>query len=108
MTSGEIYRKDKEYYDSLAKEYINENLKNPHASLFYVCETIDAKEDYRKRLFERWFKAEGSDKHTIHTYPIRSEYSTIYISVIVNNSNPHYDAVVSELNQTMTGYTGDK
>lgn len=27
MTSGEIYRKDKEYYDSLAKEYIDENLK---------------------------------------------------------------------------------
>ena len=28
MTSGAIYRKDKEYYDSLAKEYINKNLKN--------------------------------------------------------------------------------
>ena len=30
MNSGEVYKKDKEYYDALAKEYIEEKLKNIH------------------------------------------------------------------------------
>lgn len=89
---------------------IEGKLKNTHVTLFYVCETIDGKEDYRKRLFDRWFSKHDTNSHTVHTYPIRSEYaeSTIYISVIISNENPYYNDVVSELNKTLNGYTGDK
>lgn len=34
MTAGEIYEKDKEYYDNLAKNYISSNLKNKNDTCY--------------------------------------------------------------------------
>lgn len=71
--------------------------------LLYYCDTSDHCEEYRNRLFIRWFeKAASPNRFTIRTSRAIVEGQGIYIAIIVEKRNPKIQYILEEFNNTVS------
>lgn len=72
---------------------------NPNVLLFQ-CETGDAKQSVRARLFQRWFDDYPlKDKFFIKVVMIEDEGVENYDAIIIKRNNPNFDSIVSEFDK---------
>ena len=77
--------------------------------LLYICDTSDGREAKRNRLFMRWFEEYATpERFTLKTANAIVEGQGFYAAIIVENSNPLLEAIVSDFKQTAETLTGDK
>lgn len=80
---------------------INEFFRSNQHVLLYVCDTSDGKEGGRNRLFLRWFEHHAApSQFTIRTASAKVEDETVYVAIIVDNSNPHLQAINDDFDAT--------
>lgn len=80
---------------------IDEFFRSNQHVLLYICDTSDGKEVGRNRLFLRWFEHHASsDRFTICTANAKVEDEMIYVTIIVDNRNPHLSAITEEFHKT--------
>lgn len=85
---------------------INEFFRSNQHVLLYVCDTSDGKESGRNRLFLRWFERNAApDQFTIRTASAKVEDETVYIAIIVDNSNPKLQAITDDFDATAEALT---
>jgi len=77
--------------------------------LLYICDTSDGREEKRNRLFVRWFEEFATpERFTMETANATVEGQGFYAAIIVENSNPLLEAIVSDFKQTAESLTGEK
>ena len=77
--------------------------------LLYICDTSDGREAKRNRLFVRWFEEFATpERFTMETANATIEGQGFYAAIIVENSNPLLEAIVSDFKQTAESLTGEK
>ena len=70
--------------------------------LLYICETGDGKQEFRSRLFVRWFKSyEGKDAYVLETAEVQEGTTRNFAALIVQKSNPRLAEIVAEFNETI-------
>lgn len=80
---------------------INEFFRSNQHVLLYVCDTSDGKEGGRNRLFLRWFERHANPgRFSICTAHTKVEGEMVYIAIIVDNRNPHLQAITYDFNET--------
>lgn len=77
--------------------------------LLYICDTSDGREEKRNRLFIRWFEEFATpERYTLKTANAIVEGQGFYAAIIVENSNPMLESIISDFIQTEESLTGDK
>lgn len=77
--------------------------------LLYICDTSDGREAKRNRLFIKWFEDFATpDRFTMETANAIVEGEGFYAAIIVENSNPMLEAIVSDFKQTAESLTDEK
>ena len=77
--------------------------------LLYICDTSDGREAKRNRLFIKWFEEFATpERFTFKTANATVEGQGFYAAIIVENSNPMLEAIVSDFNQTAESLTDEK
>jgi hypothetical protein len=61
----------------------------------YVCDSSDNRQAARARLFDRWFENNRPSGFSKIDTKLRDPNGTIYLSLLVHQSYPHRDAVVT-------------
>ncbi len=90
---------------AIIEQFFTEN-KNV---LLYICDTSDGREAKRNRLFVKWFEDFATpDRFTMETAHAIVEEEGFYAAIIVENSNPMLEAIVSDFRQTAESLTGEK
>ena len=85
---------------------IDEFFRSNSHVLLYVCDTSDGKEEGRNRLFLRWFERHAKPgRFTIRTAKARVEEESIYVAIIVENTNPNLNAVTADFDATAAALT---
>lgn len=71
--------------------------------LLYYCDASDHREEYRNRLFIRWFeKAASPNRFAIRTSRAIVEGQGIYIAIIVEKRNPKIQSILEEFDNTVS------
>lgn len=88
---------------------INQFFAENEDVLLYICDTSDGREAKRNRLFLRWFEEFANPE----LFTIRSASATIegqgfYAAIIVENSNPKLEAIISDFNRSAESLTAGK
>ena len=90
---------------AIIEQFFEEN-KNV---LLYICDTSDAREEKRNRLFIRWFEEFATpERFTMRTAHASVEGQGFYAAIIVENSNPRVDDVVNDFTTTAESLTAEK
>ena len=77
--------------------------------LLYICDTSDGREEKRNRLFVKWFEEFATpNRFTMKTANATVEGQGFYAAIIVENTNPMLEAIVSNFKQTAESLTGEK
>lgn len=70
--------------------------------LLYLCETGDGKQEFRNKLFMRWFR-EYSDKNLYYfdTVTLPDDGIDNFAAIIVQKSNPRFNEIVDEFHKVV-------
>jgi hypothetical protein len=80
---------------------INEFFRSNQEVLLYICDTSDGKEEFRNRLFLRWFdKHAAPGRFTICTANAKVEEEMVYAAIIVENTNPRLSEITDDFKKT--------
>lgn len=70
--------------------------------LLYLCETGDGKQEFRSRLFIRWFNSYGNrDAYVLKTAEVKEGKTQNFAALIVQKSNPRLQKIIAEFNETI-------
>lgn len=70
--------------------------------LLYICETGDGKQEFRNRLFVRWFNSyAGRGVYVLETAEIQEGENKNFAALIVQKSNPRLKEIIVEFNETI-------
>ena len=71
--------------------------------LLYICETGDGKQEFRSRLFVRWFNTySGRDAYILETAEVKDGETNNFAALIVQKSNPKRSKILSEFDETIS------
>ncbi len=71
--------------------------------LLYICETGDNRQEFRSRLFIRWFNNySGLDAYVMQTAEVQEGKTKNFAALIVQKSNPRLAEILAEFNETIT------
>ncbi len=71
--------------------------------LLYICETGDGKQEFRSRLFVRWFNTySGRDAYILETAEVKDGETNNFAALIVQKSNPKLSKILSEFDETIS------
>lgn len=71
--------------------------------LLYICETGDGKQEFRSRLFVRWFNSyAGKDVYVLETAEIQEGKTKNFAALIVQKSNPRLSEIIAEFKETIS------
>lgn len=75
-------------------------LKNPELILHYVCDSVDLKQDFRKKLFDKWYaKTERDEFSKINfQYPIPEENMNYHLGFIFKTEFHELEDVLEKVN----------
>jgi hypothetical protein len=77
--------------------------------LLYICDTSDGREAKRNRLFLRWFEEFANPEcFTMRSANAIVERQGFYAAIIVENSNPKLEAIISDFNRSAESLTAGK
>ena len=75
----------------------------------YICDTSDGREAKRNRLFLRWFEEFANpERFTMRAASAIIEGQGFYAAIIVENSNPQLEAIISDFNRSAESLTAGK
>ena len=63
--------------------------KNPDGILYFLCDSVDAKQLARHRKFEAWFLSTETKGLVKHNFQTTVEGLTFYFSLVFKSSNAH-------------------
>ena len=70
--------------------------------LLYICETGDGKQEFRSRLFVRWFNAYANkNAYYLETAEIQEGKTKNFAALIVQKSNPRLIEILEEFRETI-------
>ncbi|MBQ9230235.1 MAG: hypothetical protein IJ190_03530 [Prevotella sp.] len=70
--------------------------------LLYICETGDGKQEYRSRLFIRWFNSyAGKNVFVLETAEVQEGDNKNFAALIVQRSNPRLIEIIGEFEETI-------
>lgn len=70
--------------------------------LLYICETGDGKQEFRSRLFMRWFNTySGRDAYIMETAEVQEDDTKNFAALIVQKSNPNLKQILSDFDETV-------
>ena len=70
--------------------------------LLYICETGDGKQEFRSRLFVRWFNSySGRDAYIMQTAEVQEDDNKNFAALIVQKSNPKLEEILNDFNETI-------
>lgn len=70
--------------------------------LLYICETGDGKQEFRSRLFLRWFNTyAGRDAYVMEAAEVQEDNIKNFAALIVQKVNPHLEEILTEFNETI-------
>jgi hypothetical protein len=76
-------------------------LANPDI-LLYICETGDGKQEFRSRLFVRWFNSyAGRDAFVMETAEVQEGKTKNFAALIVQKTNPRLKEIINEFDETI-------
>jgi len=88
---------------------VKERLIRSGMRLLYMCDTADELQAQRNRLFLRWFNGyEQQQKYYIQTEYLIDEGIETYVAVIVQRTNPHLEAIISQFNEQIAMFKEQK
>lgn len=71
--------------------------------LLYICETGDGKQEFRSRLFVRWFNTySGREAYILETAEVKDGETNNFAALIVQKSNPKLSKILSEFDETIS------
>lgn len=71
--------------------------------LLYICETGDGKQEFRSRLFVRWFNTySGREAYILETAEVNDGETNNFAALIVQKSNPKLSKILSEFDETIS------
>jgi hypothetical protein len=71
--------------------------------LLYICETGDGKQEYRSRLFVRWFNTyPGKDAYIMETAEVLEGKTKNFAALIVQKTNPRLTEIIAEFDETIS------
>lgn len=74
--------------------------------LLYICETGDGKQEFRNRLFLRWFNTySGRDAYIIRTAEVKDENTRNFAALILQKTNPRSEEIIAEFDETIAMLT---
>ena len=74
--------------------------------LLYICETGDGKQEFRSRLFVRWFNSYSNrDAYVMETAEVKEGKIKNFAALIVQRSNPRLDEILAEFDDTINVLT---
>lgn len=85
-------------------------LKNPHLILHYVCDNVDFKQDFRKELFDKWYRKTQKDvfSKVNFQYVIPGESVSYHLGFIFKNEYYEFQEVVEKVNLHLEEFTNLK
>ncbi len=70
--------------------------------LLYICETGDGKQEFRARLFIRWFNSYGNrEAYVMETAEVKEGENKNFAALIVQKSNPKLQEIIAEFDETI-------
>ena len=70
--------------------------------LLYICETGDGKQEFRSRLFVRWFNTySGNDAYVMETAEVNECKTKNFAALIVQKTNPRINEIIAEFDETI-------
>ena len=79
---------------------LEEAMRNQNIIVDYVCLSEDERQDYRARLFERWFREFADDSHyRLLTTSLTVGKATNYLGAFLRRDNELYDAFCAAFEQ---------
>lgn len=81
--------------------------KNPNAVLHYVCDSMDFKQNFRKKLFDKWFqKHQTNDFSKLNIqYPIPEENTIYNLGFIFKNDYYEINQVINNIQLQLDEFT---
>lgn len=77
--------------------------------VLYVCDTSDGRQRKRSLLFQRWFQEyDHAEQFTVLFGCIRDEDTDNYVGIIVERTNPKYQSVIDDFNETLEMFHANK
>lgn len=77
--------------------------------VLYVCDTSDGRQRKRSFLFQRWFQEyDHAEQFTVLFGCIRDEDTDNYVGIIVERTNPKYQSVIDDFNETLEMFHANK
>ena len=71
--------------------------------LLYICETGDGKQEFRSRVFVRWFNTySGREAYILETAEVKDGETNNFAALIVQKSNPKLSKILSEFDETIS------
>lgn len=83
---------------------------NPSIIINYVCDIVDFKQDFRKRLFDKWYLNSKKDKFykVNFQYEIEEESITYHLGFIFNGEVYNEDELIKNVNLQLEEFTNLK
>lgn len=71
--------------------------------LLYICETGDGKQEFRSRLFVRWFNTySGRDAYVMKTAEVKEGKTKNFAALIIQKDNPRAKKIIAEFDETIS------
>lgn len=71
--------------------------------LLYICETGDGKQEFRSRLFVRWFNTySGRDAYVMKTAEVKEGETKNFAALIIQKDNPRAEIIIAEFDETIS------
>ena len=71
--------------------------------LLYICETGDGKQEFRSRLFVRWFNTyAGRDSYVMETAEVQEGTIKNFAALILQKTNPRLKEILFEFDETIS------
>ncbi|UCS93209.1 hypothetical protein KZP23_21585 [Echinicola marina] len=103
---------DPKICDTIVKfleELFNEDKRN---SIIFICDSVDRKEHFRKKLFNKWYEECSLDKFEKLDFTLLNEgegyFITIYISIVTQKVNPHLEELKEFAESNMEEFEASK
>lgn len=96
---------DKRVRVTISDIIINYLTANPEKVFFFVCDSADAREKSRMRIFELWYSQRQTDVIEKYNESIHTEEMDIYFSIIIHSKNSLRDYIISCFQQVTQSTT---
>ncbi|MBO9585136.1 MAG: hypothetical protein J7574_13325 [Flavobacterium sp.] len=84
--------------------------RNPNVIISYVCDIVDYKQDFRKRLFDKWYKNFNDNKFSKinFQYEIENNSITYHLSLIFRSELYKEEELIENVNLQLEEFTNLK